>query len=143
MTKNKNQNIIHTQNQITYMVIQCLSSVEQVNSNGQIPKSLTLIDTSAIVQKVAFLKFFLNILKNYANNIMIIIQPQIKKEIKREILSNYQLKIADLKKLVPNFFDKEKYVLHYENLQLYLRNHRVLELKQKKMKTKMKKRCGT
>ena len=74
---------------------------------------------------------------------MIIIQPQIKKEIKREILSNYQLKIADLKKLVPNFFDKEKYVLHYENLQLYLRNHRVLELKQKKMKTKMKKRCGT
>ena len=74
---------------------------------------------------------------------MIIIQPQIKKEIKREILSNYQLKIADLKKLVPNFFDKEKYVLHYENLQLYLRNHRALELKQKKMKTKMKKRYGT
>ena len=25
------------------------------------------------------------------------------------------------KKLVPNFFDKEKYVLYYENLQLYLR----------------------
>ena len=46
------------------------------------------------------------------------------------MLSNYQLKIADfynfpndkVKKLVPNFFDKEKYVLlHYENLQLYLR----------------------
>ena len=50
-------------------------------------------------------------------------------EIKREILSEYQLKIADLynvpvgnvKKLVPNFFYKEKYVIHYENLQLYLR----------------------
>ena len=50
-------------------------------------------------------------------------------EIKREMLSDYQLKIADLynilignvKKLVPNFFDKEKYVIHYENLQLYLR----------------------
>ena len=50
-------------------------------------------------------------------------------EIKREMLSNYQLKIADLynipvgnvKKLVPNVFDKEKYVLHYESLQLYLR----------------------
>ena len=26
-----------------------------------------------------------------------------------------------LKKLVPNFFDKEIYVIHYENLQLYLR----------------------
>ena len=26
-----------------------------------------------------------------------------------------------LKKLVPKFFDKEKYVLNYENLQLYFR----------------------
>ena len=50
-------------------------------------------------------------------------------EIKREMLSNYQLKIVDfynisfgtIKKLVPNFFDKEKYLLHYQNLQLYLR----------------------
>ena len=45
------------------------------------------------------------------------------------MLLNYQLMIADLynipigkvKKLVPNFFDKEKYVIHYENSQLYLR----------------------
>ena len=50
-------------------------------------------------------------------------------EIKKEVLSNYQLKIpyfnnipiGNVKKFVPNFFDKEKYVLHYENLQLYLR----------------------
>ena len=50
-------------------------------------------------------------------------------EIKREILSEYQLKIVDLynifignvKKLVPNFFDKEKYVLHYKTLKLHLR----------------------
>ena len=26
-----------------------------------------------------------------------------------------------LKQVVPNFFDKERYVLHYENLKLYLR----------------------
>ena len=47
-------------------------------------------------------------------------------EIKKEILSNYQLKIANfydipigtVQNLVPNFFNKEKYVLHYENLQL-------------------------
>ena len=25
------------------------------------------------------------------------------------------------KKLVPNLFDKEQYVIHYENIQLYLR----------------------
>ena len=52
-------------------------------------------------------------------------------------MSDYQLKIADLynipignvKKLVPNFFDKEKYVIHYENLKLYWR----LGLKQNKI----------
>ena len=49
-------------------------------------------------------------------------------KIKREMLSRYQLMIADfrnipfgnVKKLTPNFFEKEKYVIHYENLQLYL-----------------------
>ena len=33
----------------------------------------------------------------------------------------YNIPIANIKILVPNFFDKEKYGLHYENLQLYLR----------------------
>ena len=48
-------------------------------------------------------------------------------EIKREMLSDSQLKIdlynipvGNVKRLVPNFFDKEEYVIHYENLQLYL-----------------------
>ena len=51
-----------------------------------------------------------------------------KVEIKREILSEYHLKIAYLYniiignvKKVPNYSDKENYVLHYENLQLPLR----------------------
>ena len=43
------------------------------------------------------------------------------------MLSNYQLNIAGfynisidtIKKLVPNGFDKQKYVLLYQNLQLY------------------------
>ena len=59
-------------------------------------------------------------------------------EIKREMLSEYQQKISDLynipignvKKLVPNLFDKEKYVIHYENLRLGLKLkqiHRILE----------------
>ena len=42
------------------------------------------------------------------------------------MLSEYQLKIPDpynipignVKNIVPNFFDKEKYVIHYENLKL-------------------------
>ena len=50
-------------------------------------------------------------------------------ETKREMLSDYQLKIADvynipisnIGKLVPNCFDKEKYMIHYGNLKLYLR----------------------
>ena len=61
------------------------------------------------------------------------------------MLSEYQLKIVDLhnipigsvKNLVPSLFDKEKYVIHYENLQFYLRLglklkkiHRVLEFNQ-------------
>ena len=45
------------------------------------------------------------------------------------MLSEYRLKVADLynipignvKKLVPKFFDKEKYVFHNVNLQFYLR----------------------
>ena len=44
-----------------------------------------------------------------------------KMEIKREMLSEYQLNIADLynipidnvKKLAPNFSDREKHVIHY------------------------------
>ena len=45
------------------------------------------------------------------------------------MLSNCQIKIADfynipignVKKMVPNFFHKEKYVFYDENLQLYIR----------------------
>ena len=57
-------------------------------------------------------------------------------EISREMLPEYQLRITVLyniyfgssMKLVTNFLDKEKYVLYYENLQIYLR----LRLKLKK-----------
>ena len=50
-------------------------------------------------------------------------------EIKRKILSDYQLKIADLynisignaKKSLSNLFNQENYVLHYKNVLLYLR----------------------
>ena len=97
-------------------------------------------------------------------------------EIKKETLSKYQLNIADfsnipigtVKKLLLNFFSKEKYVLHFQKLQLYLKLelkfrkiHRVLEFNQsqelkpyvelntqnrveaKKMVTKMENCCTT
>ena len=41
----------------------------------------------------------------------------------------YNIPIGNIKKIVPNFFDKEKYGHHYENLQRYLR----LGLKLKKI----------
>ena len=66
-----------------------------------------------------FLKFILNIpeIQELHNDYPLAAN---KIEIKREILAQYQLKIADLynipidnvKKLVPQFFDKEKYVIH-------------------------------
>ena len=37
------------------------------------------------------------------------------------IADSYNITIGKVKKLVPNIFGKEKYVLYCENLQLYLR----------------------
>ena len=44
-------------------------------------------------------------------------------------------RIGNVKKLVPNFFDKEKYVLHYENLQFYLKL--ALKLKKKPLRIRI------
>ena len=38
----------------------------------------------------------------------------------RKIADKYQIKVGDVKKLIPNLGSKTKYVLHYRNLQLYL-----------------------
>ena len=53
------------------------------------------------------------------------------------ILNFYKILDDNIKKLVPKFFVKEKYMLHHENVQLFLRLelklkviHRVLELNQ-------------
>ena len=63
------------------------------------------------------------------------------------MLTKYQLKITDdydisidnVKKMVPNFFNKRQHALHYKNLQLYLtlgskikEVHRVFEFDQSK-----------
>ena len=54
----------------------------------------------------------------------------------KKIADEYDIKVDDVKKLIPNLRDKTKYVLHYRNLQLYLclrmkpiKIHRVLKFK--------------
>ena len=46
-----------------------------------------------------------------------------------EIIDRYQVKVGDVKKLIPNLSDKKNYVVHCKNLQLYL----MLGLKLKKI----------
>ena len=55
----------------------------------------------------------------------------------KKIADDYELKVGDVKRLIPNLGNKTKYVLHYRNLQLYLslgmkliKIHRVLKFNQ-------------
>ena len=55
----------------------------------------------------------------------------------KNIAGKYDIKVGDVKKIIPNLGNKTKYVLHYRNLQLYLslemkltKIHRALQFKQ-------------
>ena len=57
----------------------------------------------------------------------------------KSIADKYEIKVGDVKKLIPNLGNKTNYVLHYRNLQLYLslgmklnKVHKVLKFKQSK-----------
>ena len=55
----------------------------------------------------------------------------------KKIADNYEIKVGDVKKLIPNLGKKTNYAVHYRNIQLYLslgmkltKIHRVLKFKQ-------------
>ena len=74
----------------------------------------------------------------------------------KSIADKYEIKVGDLKKLIPNLGNKNNYVLHYRNLQMYLslgmklrKIHRILKFIQPNwmktyidFNTKKKKKCN-
>ena len=55
----------------------------------------------------------------------------------KKIADKYEIKVGDVKKLIPNLSNKTNYVVHYRNLHLHLplgmkltKIHRVLEFRQ-------------
>ena len=68
-----------------------------------------------------------------------VVREEMLSDYSREILGREGMTIGKVEKLIPNLRDKEKYVLHYRNLQLYLKLglklkkiHRALEFSQSK-----------
>ena len=115
--------------------MQCLNFFQLVNPNELFVQVWIQTNTTKTIQKDVILKFIFNIQQKCVNYIMIIFRLQVKYQLM--ILNFYKILDDNIKKLVPKFFVKEKYMLHHENVQLFLRLelklkviHRVLELNQ-------------
>ena len=57
----------------------------------------------------------------------------------KDIVDKFNIKVGGLRKLIPNLYDKVKYIVHYKNLKYYLKLgietikiHRILSFKQNK-----------
>ena len=110
MIQNKNHNILYTQMQIIYLAMKWLIFYQQKDSNRQI--LIKIKKQQQQFKKVCFRNEYPKELRELNNDYLL---APLKIEIEKEILSNYQLKIADfynvpigiVKKLVPNVFDKK------------------------------------
>ena len=67
------------------------------------------------------------------------VKPEMLSDYSKGILEGEKMTIGKVQKLIPNLYNKTKYVLHYRNLQLYLKLgmkltkiHRALEFSQRK-----------
>ena len=57
----------------------------------------------------------------------------------KDIVDRYHIKVGGFKKLIPNLYDKSKYIIHYKHLKHYLglgmklvKIHRILNFEQSK-----------
>ena len=127
MTQDNNQNILYTYTRMIYIVMLCFSTACKFKQID--PKNFKLYKYSINSTRGCLLEVDLKYPKELRELYNDYPLAPDKIEIKKDMMSNYQLKIADfykfffgnVKELVSNFFDKEKYMVHYENLQLYLR----------------------
>ena len=122
----ENRNILYTERQIINMAMQCLIFFPKSGQKWIDPKEFDLSKYTSNSSKGYVLEVDLEYPKELQQLHNDYPLPSDKTEIKGEMLSEYQLKIAIytifLLKMSKNqcltFFYKEKYALHYENLQL-------------------------
>ena len=91
MTQNQNQNILSTLTRIVYMNVQCLDFFQQVDS-----KEFDLNKYTSNISKGCFLEVDLEFSKESRELQDDYPLAPDKIELKREMLSEYQLKIVDL-----------------------------------------------
>ena len=92
MVQNKNANILFTKMRIIHMAVLCLNFFQQVNLNELVLKILTWINIPARLCSYSWLWIPKRIIE--LHNDYPLASDEI--EIKKEMLSNYQLMISDI-----------------------------------------------
>ena len=108
------------------------------NINGFDTNSISQKSPTRSFLKVVYLEYS-NELHELHNNYLlapekITVSSDMLSKYCKKITDKYEIKVCDIKKLIPNLGNKTKYLLHYKNLQLYLS----LEMKLTKIQTVLK-----